>query len=147
MVRYRAKKEIKKYETFDHTADLGVIIFGQTYIELFANAAYALFDLLTKLSEVKEEISYPMEIEAADREDLLVRFLSELLYLFASKNYLCKRVSFLTCKEKSLKAETWGEHFDPQRHEIKTEIKAITYHQLEIKKSKGILKARLVFDV
>lgn len=138
---------MKKYETFDHTADLGIKVFGRTEVELFANAAYALFDLLTELGQVKEEISYALEVKAADREDLLVRFLNELLYLFASKSYLCKRVSFLDFKENSLRAETWGEVFDPHRHEIKTEIKAVTYHQLEIKKNDGILEARLVLDI
>ncbi len=138
---------MKKYETFDHTADLGIKVFGRTYAELFANAAYALFDLLTELSEVKEEVSFSVEVTAADREDLLVRFLSELLYLFATKNYLGKKVAFLSLAEKYLQAETWGEIFDPARHEIKTEIKAITYHQLEIKENNGLLEARLVLDI
>jgi len=138
---------MKKYETFDHTADLGIKVFGRTYTELFANAAHALFDLLTELAEVKEEVSFSVEVTAADREDLLVRFLSELLYLFASKNYLAKKVAFLSLAEKSLRAETWGEIFDPARHEIKMEIKAITYHQLEIKENNGLLEARLVLDI
>lgn len=138
---------MEKYETFDHTADLGIKVFGRTYEELFANAAYALFDLITELPEVKEEVSFPVEVTASDREDLLVRFLSELLYLFASKNYLCKQVSFLSLAEKSLQAETWGEIFDPVRHEIKAEIKAITYHQLEIKENNDLLEARLVLDI
>ncbi len=136
-----------KYETFNHTADLGIKVFGQTYAELFANAAYALFDLLTELDDVEEKISYPVEVTAVDREDLLVRFLSELLYLFASKSYLCKQVSFLSLEEKALQAKTWGEIFDPERHEIKTEIKAVTYHQLAIKKNNGLLEARLVLDI
>lgn len=138
---------MERYETFDHTADLGIKVLGQTYEELFANAAYALFDLLTELSLVREELSFSLEVKAADWEDLLVRFLSELLYLFASKGYLSKRVSFLYLGETHLQAQTWGELFDSQRHEIKMEIKAITYHQLEIKENNGRLEGRLILDI
>ena len=85
---------MKRYETFDHTADLGVRVFGRTCEEVFANAAFALFDLLTDLGKVQESLSYEIRLQAADREDLLVRWLSELLFLGESSGYLFKRFSF-----------------------------------------------------
>jgi SHS2 domain-containing protein len=138
---------MKRYETFDHTADLGVRVFGQTCEEVFANAAYALFDLLTDLNRVREILSYDLRVEAADREELLVRWLSELLFLSESRGYLFKNFSFSHLDQTSLRAEARGETFDPSRHEFKTEIKAVTYHQVEVREKDGKWGARVIFDI
>jgi SHS2 domain-containing protein len=138
---------MKRYETFDHTADLGVRVFGRTYGDLLANAAYALFDLLTDLNHVRENLSYDLRVEAADREELLVRWLSELLFLSESRGYLFKNFSFSHLDQTSLQAEARGEAFDPSRHEFKTEIKAVTYHQVEVKERNGKWEARVIFDI
>ncbi|MGD0626223.1 MAG: archease [Thermodesulfobacteriota bacterium] len=138
---------MKRYETFDHTADLGVRVFGQTCEEVFANAAYALFDLLTDLNHVRENLSYDLRVEAADREELLVRWLSELLFLCESRGYLFKNFSFSHLDQTSLQAEARGETFEPSRHEFKMEIKAVTYHQVELKEKDGKWEARVIFDI
>jgi len=138
---------MKRYETFDHTADLGVRVFGQTCEEVFTNAAYALFDLRTDLSNVRENLSYDLRLEAADREELLVRWLSELLSLSESRGYLFKNFSFSHLNQASLRAVARGEVFDPSRHKFKMEIKAVTYHQLELKEKDGKWEARVIFDI
>lgn len=138
---------MKRYETFDHTADLGVRAFGQTYAEVFANAAYALFDLLTDLGKVREDLSLRIRVEATDREDLLVRWLGELLFLCMNRGYLFKEFSFFHLDETSLEGVAQGEKFDPSRHEFKTEIKAVTYHQVEVREKEGTWEARIIFDI
>ena len=65
---------MRKYETFDHTADIGIRAFGRNLEELFANAAYALFDQLTDLKKVRKEVSHEISIQGCDREDLLIRW-------------------------------------------------------------------------
>ena len=138
---------MKRYETFDHTADLGVRVFGQTCEEVFANAAYALFDLLTDLDHVRENLSYEFQVEAADREELLVHWLSELLSLSESRGYLFKKFSLSHLERTSLRAVARGEAFDPSRHKFKMEIKAVTYHQVELKEKDGKWEARVIFDI
>jgi len=126
---------------------LGVRVFGQTCEEVFANAAYALFDLLTDLSHVRENLSYDLRVEAADREELLVRWLSELLSLSESRGYLFKKFSLSHLGRTSLRAVARGEAFDPSRHKLKMEIKAVTYHQVELKEKDGKWEARVIFDI
>lgn len=138
---------MKKYEPFDHTADLGIRIFGRTYEEVMTNAAYALFDLLTDLSRVQETFSHSLRVEAAEREELLVCWLSELLFLFESRGYLFKRFQFSHLDQRSLRAVAYGEFFTSARHEIKTEIKAVTYHQVALRESGGTWEGRIIFDV
>ncbi len=137
---------MKKYETFDHTADLGIRIFGRTYEEVMANAAYALFDLLTDLTRVRETLSHSIRVEAQEREELLVCWLSELLFLFESRGYLFKRFAFSHLSQRSLEAVAYGEIFAPSRHECKTEIKAVTYHQVAVSESDGGWEGRVILD-
>jgi SHS2 domain-containing protein len=138
---------MKKYETFEHTADLGVRVFGRTCEEVFAHAAYALFDLLTDLKKVREETSLEISAWGADREELLVRWLSELLYLCETKGYLFKQFSVAHLDSTSIQALARGEIFNPSRHAFKTEIKAVTYHQVEVKEKDGRWEGRVIFDV
>ena len=128
---------MKKYETFDHTADIGVRIFGRTYEEVFANAAYALFDLITDLNTVQEKLSFPIHLQARDSEELLVRWLSELVFIHESRQALLKGFSFSHLDPQSLTAVARGETFDPARHVWNLEIKAVTYHQIYIGKVNG----------
>jgi SHS2 domain-containing protein len=137
----------RRYETMDHTADLGVRIFGRSCEEIFTNAAYALFDLWTDLQRVQKVFCYPIAVQALDRDDLLIRWLSELLFLGTSAGYLFRDFSISQFNPTSLRAVACGEKFDPSRHEIKTEIKAVTYHQVEIREKDGAWEAQVIFDI
>jgi len=143
---------VKKYELFDHTADLGLEIYGRTKRELFANAALALFDVMIQDIEPptkrggKERVK-TRTVLGADVGDLLVNFLRELLYWFNGLGWVLNRGSILACGNKKLVVQCTVEPYHPERHLIKTEIKAVTYHQLAVEKTKTGWKARVIFDV
>lgn len=143
---------MKKHELFDHTADLGLEIYGRTKRELFANAAMALFDVMLQDIEPptkrggKERVKTRI-VQGADVEDLLVNFLRELLYWFNGVGWVLKRVSILSCGSKRLVVQCVVEPYHSERHLIKTEIKAVTYHGLSVEKKKNGWKARVIFDV
>ncbi|KPK92781.1 MAG: hypothetical protein AMJ94_04420 [Deltaproteobacteria bacterium SM23_61] len=138
---------MKKYEIFDHTADMGVRVFGRTVEEVFVNAAYALFDQWTDLRKVRKQISQEISIRGSDREDLLIRWLGELLFLGESRGFLFKEFTIRRLDSTSLRAIARGEIFDPSRHSFKTEIKAVTYHQVEVKEVDGKWEGRVIFDI
>jgi len=138
---------MKRYETFDHTADMGIRIFGRTVEEVYVNAAYALFDQLIDLRKVGDGAIHEISVEGADREDLLIRWLGELLFLCQGRGYLFKEFSILHLDSNSLRAIARGEIFDPSRHRFKTEIKAVTYHQAEVRKKDEGWEGKVIFDV
>ena len=138
---------MKRYETFDHTADMGIRIFGRTVEEVYVNAAYALFDQLIDLRKVGDGAIHEISVEGADREDLLIRWLGELLFLCQGRGYLFKEFSILHLDSNSLRAIARGEIFDPSRHRFKTEIKAVTYHQVEVRKKDEGWEGKVLFDV
>ncbi len=132
---------------FDHTADLGVDITAPTLPELFRVAAAALFDQMIGLEAVVPARAFPVSVTAANREELMVRWLAELLYLHDAQDLLFSRFEMEHVEETSLRGVAWGEPFDAARHQMKTGIKAVTYHQIEVRPDAGGWRGRVIFDV
>ena len=135
------------YRVFDHTADLGVEVTAATIEELYAAAAFALFDLLTDLSTVRAGIAREIVVTGEDSADLLVNFLREVLYMWNGGGFLIKTCLIREATPQRLKALLRGEFFDPSRHTIKQEIKAVTYHQATACETEKGFVAKVVFDV
>ena len=110
------------YRIFDHTADLGVEVTGATLEELYAGAAFALFDLLTDLSSVRAGRSREVDVLGENPADLLVNFLREILYAWNGEGFLMKSCFIRQVTPKRIKAVLRGEAFDPARHRILKEI-------------------------
>jgi len=136
-----------RYTLIDHTADFGIHVFGSDPKALFANAAYAMFDMLTETDLLKGTGSTDLQVTGADWPDLMVNWLRELLYFWNGKELLVKKVQILSLSETELSANIEFDPFDPDRHEIKIEIKAVTYHQIEVADGPEGWEARIIFDV
>lgn len=138
---------MKKYELIDHTADVGVKAFGKTLPEAFENAAKAMFDIITDNSEIESVGQYNIDLNSTDLEQLLVDFLSELLFLNSAKNIVFGFFKVdLDEKANKLSAVVCGEKFNLSKHNIGAEIKAVTYHMLEVKTKKPI-HVKVLFDI
>lgn len=138
---------MERYRVFNHTADLGLEVYGKNEKELFSNAAFAVFDLIVDLQDVDIKETRRLVVKGADREDLLVNYLREILYMLNGKGMLLKDFSILEIDSRHLVGEVRGEPFNPDKHSIKAEIKAVTYHQVKVEKNKDGWKARVIFDV
>ena len=142
-----------KYTLFDHTADIGVEIFGRTKKVLFANAACALFDILiqttdsVKIGKGIRGQKKIMTVAGTDVADLLINFLRELLYLFDGEGFVVIHCIVIDCSNRKLVAQLWVESCHQKKHVMKTEIKAVTYHGLSVERIKNGWKARVIFDV
>ena len=136
------------YEPIDHTADAGMWVYGRDHANLFAHAAWALFDMMGDAETIRPQQHLTIRIDgAADWEDLLVRWLSELLYRYDTERFLCGAATFTALSPTGLTAQAQGEYFDPARHPIDTEIKAVTYHQVAVEPCDAGWRARIIFDV
>ena len=138
---------MERYRVFNHTADLGLEVYGKDEKELFSNAAFAIFDLTVDLYDVNALEVRMITVRGSDREDLLVNYLREILYMLNGEGMLLKDFSILEIDSHYLVGEVKGEPFNPDRHSIKMEIKAVTYHQVKVEKNKEGWKARVIFDV
>ena len=146
-----AKRTQKPYELFEHTADIGLRVFGKDSKELFVNAARGMFSVIagSKKGQPRDLQGRPffVEVSAANREELLVSWLSELLSLSDIHNIIFFQFQIEQLTECSLKAGLNARELNSRGYERKTEIKAVTYHNLNIKTVNNTLQAEVIFDV
>ena len=138
---------MKRYEQFPHTADIGVRAYGRNLKELFQNAAFAMFDIMADLEGLKSDITEELKITAANREELLITWLDELLYRFCTRQIIFFKFDINNLTETELTAKVSGRPVGANRNRLKTEIKAATYHGLNIKKTADGYEVEIIFDV
>ncbi len=137
----------KRYDYFNHKADVGIIGIGTTLQEAFEQAAKAMFNLMYDVEKVKPLEEIKIECEANNSEELFVEWLNALLAQ-ASIHELALREFQVTQIEKSqLLGCAKGEPLDPQRHNVKTEVKAATYAMLKVEEEGEKYIAQCVVDV
>jgi len=136
----------KEFEIVDHTADVGIRAYGSSINQAFANAAKALFSLITELDNVDEVIYRDIELVAPDQESLLVEWLNELIYIFDAENIIFKRFNITQLNNTRLKARSYGEKVDSSKHKLKIGVKAATYHMLKVDKTNGC-QVQVLFDI
>jgi len=138
---------MKRFELLDHTADIGILVYGEDLKSLFQNAAEAFFHLITDLKKVKLRTERKIEIGEESLERLMVDWLSELLYLYDVEHLLFKRFNVECVGKEGLKAKVKGEFFQEGVHMIKTGVKAVTYHQIEVRQEREGWRARIIVDL
>ena len=132
----------------DHTADLGIEVRAESLDRLFEAAALGIVDVIVDATTVEVKQSRTLRLTATDREILLLKLLREIVYVYDTERWLPARVEVHLEDERALVAELGGEQLDPGRHEVKTEVKAVTYHALEVLASgAGGFRARVVLDL
>lgn len=137
----------KAYRILNRSSDLVIKVFGKSQAELFANSAFALFDLLTDMERVQASEHLPLQVEGADRDDLMVNWMRELLYLFQGSGYLLKGFQIHEVKDSYVRAEVSGEKFDPDRHEIFRDIRSVISHQSRMGTTGDQWTAQVIFEI
>ena len=140
---------MKNFEFIEHTADVGIRVYGEDLESLFRNGAVALCELLVD-KQPKGDKKKEVYLEAGDIEELFVNWLNELIGFFFAYNFLPAEYSI--CMEdkdnlKSLKVHIRGEDYNPYENKINNEIKAATYHNLKITRNDKGYMAEVIFDV
>ncbi len=137
----------ERYETLDHTADACFRTWGDSVAQLFENAAHALAELAFETTSVQPLKQVPFETWGDDYEALLVDWLSEMLYLFDAGELTPESFQIEELTETTLRGMIWGEPRDPSRHSWKVIVKAVTYHNIEVKNHDGRWEALVVLDI
>lgn len=135
----------------DHPADLGFKAWAQNLPDLFAECARALTSVLVDLETIGGEDATAVEILGDDLETLLYNWLAEILYLFDGEKKLFSDYVVLSHRQHEgtefLQAELRGESYNPAKHQVKTYVKAITFHQLKIERTDQGYSAQVYIDI
>ncbi|ADV65440.1 archease family protein [Desulfurococcus mucosus DSM 2162] len=144
-----------RFDFLEHTGDIYVRAYGGNILELFENAGLALFDSMTNIDGVNCVVERDLLVEGFDLENLLYRWLEELLVLYYSERLMCGwiRVDAVSVERHGdgftyrLKARVSCEEFDPSRHEARVEVKSPTYSLMRILKDEDKWIAYFVLDI
>jgi SHS2 domain-containing protein len=116
----------------DHPSDIGIEAHGATCAEAFERAASALISIILDPSTVAASERRTITLHATDFEQMLVRWLNEILYLYDGQGFVAVKFDISQCVPTLLEANVAGEGFDPRKHTPRTDVKAITYHQVAV---------------
>lgn len=135
------------YALLDHTADLAVKVQGGDPVSLFENAGKALMHIMLRGKASVNPVDLRISLSGQDLEDLLVRWLGELLYLLEGERLVVTGLKVERLASDRLEAVVETVPFDPETHEILSEIKAVTYHQVEVAEKGDHWEAKVVLDI
>ncbi len=135
------------YRLLEHTADMGIGAEAETLPALFQQAALGLLRIITSCSDIQSRENVFLELRAQDREELLVTWLTELLYLLEVRRFLPAAFEIVGMTDQQLSARVSGETLVPERHKLEREIKAITYHQIKIEQTDNGWRAQVFVDL
>ena len=139
---------MKPYEYLEHTADMGLLVRGKNLSELLTNAAQGLFETIAVVETVDETVSIEIHLTAESVEELFVAWLDELIFRHETEEVFFKRASVQQCSETEISAKVYGEPTNFNKHEVYTEIKSVTYHQLQVvQQEDGSWFAQVIFDL
>lgn len=144
---HRTDPLVSPYRFLDHTADVGIVATGPGLAEAFASAGEGLAALLCDPETVEDRDALDIRISSVDEDSLLVDWLSEINYRFEVDRFAFRRFKVEDIGETALRAIGCGEPLDLARHHVGEQIKAVTYHQLEIKRQADGVTVRVIFDV
>ena len=149
MKETKSENETLKFEFFDVTADAGFWAYGYTLEESFENAGLAMFEIMTDTDCVSPLIKKEFSIESEDKVSLLYDWLEELLFLHDVDFLLFSRFKVVISPLEEgyeLKAEVWGDEINRTVHEQRDEVKAVTFHLMEVNEEPEF-KVQVILDL
>lgn len=131
----------------DHPSDIGIEARGASCAEAFSRAAAAFVSLLLDPADVDAAERRTIVLHATDVEQLLVRWLSEILYLYDGCGYISKEFQISVCTPEHLEATISGGPIQPEKHKVRMDIKAVTYHQIAVWRDTEGWGVRVYLDI
>jgi SHS2 domain-containing protein len=136
-----------EFHLLEHPSDLGIEASGKTVGEAFEQAALGLISVIAETDNIEPLDERRVTVDAQDYANLLVKWLSEILYLYDGEDYLLKAAKVESISPTKLVARVSGEKYKPQEHKLKMDVKAVTYHQVSIETSSAMTTVRVFLDI
>ncbi len=135
------------FTIFDHPSDLGITAKGASLSEAFEEAARGLISIIADLPSVRPAVARKISFTASDPQQLLVKWLSEILYLYDGQQFIAGEFHVERLTDTKLEGFVRGEPFSAVRHHPRTDVKAITYHQVAVRSDRDGAEVTVVVDI
>lgn len=135
------------FRLLEHTSDMGIKAEGESLAAVFRQAALGLQQIMTSCTDIQAQQEILVEVQAQDLEELLVNWLSEVIFLLETRQLLPAEFEIDSISDCHLQARVRGEFLDAERHFLEREIKAVTYHQIRVERVAGGWRAQVFVDL
>lgn len=138
------------FKYFDTTADIGIEVNSTNITDAFINSALGTMNLITDIEKIQTKITKDICIESEDEYGLLYDWITELLILLDSENFIASHYNINIKRDNNLyvlQGNISGDNYDTTVYNYKTEVKAITYHEMNIQKEDNNIKIRFIVDL
>lgn len=136
-----------EFVLLEHPADIGVLARGTTRAEALVAASKGLASILVNPETIRGEEERKLRASGSDEAAQIVSWLNEILFYFDTEGLIFADFSIDSWSEQEVVGRAWGKRFDPDRHEFRTHVKAVTYHQFESVKTADGWEIRFFVDV
>lgn len=143
-------KENRNFKYFETTADIGIEIQTENMTDAYINAALATLNIITDIEKIKPKITKKIYVESEDEYGLLYDWITELLILLDSENFIVSKYNIKISKYENtivIDGQILGDIYDRNIYNYKTEVKAITYHQMKITNEDNIYNIQFIVDL
>ncbi|CAG2165998.1 unnamed protein product [Oppiella nova] len=140
----------QQYEYLDHTADVQIHAWGTSLAEAMEQSAVAMFAYMTEIQTVDSTDTHDIEVEGHDLQSLFYQFLDEFLFGFSAEPFfIARKVKILEFDREAnkIKARGYGETFSLDKHPQGTEVKAITFSNMQIHEKVGRTDVYVIIDI
>ena len=135
------------YRILEHPADVGIQSWGATFPEALSMAVEGLVSVLIDPTSVEPTERRTINVSADDTEALVVKVLSEVLYLCDGDRFAPKSLYVHSCTQESVRASVAGEPLRAEKHRMRLDVKAVTYHQLSVRHRPGTVTITVYLDI
>ncbi len=135
------------FRILEHPADIGIEARGRSLKDAFEYAALGLISIIVDPASVDPLEQRSVALRGRDSENLLVKWLSEIIYLYDGEDFLIRDIKIGKLSPTELKARLAGERVDLKKHNFKMDVKAITYHQLKVEERPDGYFVRVFLDI
>jgi SHS2 domain-containing protein len=131
------------------TADVAIESRGDTLEELFTASAKATFEVMADINGIQPEIKKILHLENSEIDGLLFDWLAELIYLKDAESMLFGKYDIKITKDTNyqLDAEILGEEINQSKHDLRCDVKAITFHLFDVYEKDGKWISRFILDI
>jgi SHS2 domain-containing protein len=135
------------YSIIEHPSDVGIEATGGSLREAFEQAAHGLIAVILEIAGDTLHESREVTLTCKDRQQLLVQWLSEILYLYDGEGFVPAAITIRTLSPTRLEATLQGTRFSPEHHRARVDVKAVTYHQLLVEETGAEARIRVFLDI
>jgi len=135
------------FQLLEHPSDIGFLARGGSREEALAEASRALTTIMVDPSAIQLREERAVYVSGGDPASQVVNWLNEILFLFDAEGLALGEFTIEAWNDAGIQGRVYGERLDPERHELRTAVKAVTYHQFDLRQTPEGWELRVFVDI